>query len=69
MQLIDLYTFNYGYIGSRATGNGAGCYMVAGPDWKGETPEGIKKVFRCETEFSLAIYPHPALQPRATSTT
>jgi hypothetical protein len=54
--LTDLYTCNYGYIGSRATGNGAGTYMIAGPNWKGETPEGIKKVFRCETEFSLVLY-------------
>jgi hypothetical protein len=56
VQLIDLYTFNYGYIGSRATGNGAGCYLVAGPNWKGDAPQGVKKVFRCETEFSLAAY-------------
>jgi hypothetical protein len=28
VQLIDLYTDNYGYTGSRATGNGAGCYLV-----------------------------------------
>ena len=45
VQLIDMYTFNYGYIGSRATGNDAGCFMVAGPEWKGDTPAGIKKVF------------------------
>jgi hypothetical protein len=56
VQLIDLYTFNYGYVGSRATGNDAGCYMVAGPEWKGETPKGIKKVFNSETQFSLLIY-------------
>jgi hypothetical protein len=56
VQLIDLYTFNYGYIGSRATGNGAGNYMVAGPSWKGEKPQGIDKVFLCETDFSMAIY-------------
>lgn len=56
VQLVDMYTFNYGYIGSRATGNQAGCYLVAGPGWKGEKPAGIDKVFRCETEFSLAIY-------------
>jgi hypothetical protein len=55
VQLVDLYTFNYGYVGSRATGNGAGTYMIAGPNWKGETPEGVKKVFRCETDFSMAI--------------
>ena len=56
VQLIDMYTFNYGYIGSRATGNGAGCYVVAGPDWHGETPPGIDKVFHSETQFGLAIY-------------
>jgi hypothetical protein len=56
VQLVDMYTFNYGYIGSRATGNGAGAYMIAGPGWKGETPPGIKKVFRCETFFSLVGY-------------
>jgi hypothetical protein len=33
VQLEDGNTFNYGYIGSRATGNDAGDYIVAGPDW------------------------------------
>ncbi len=56
VQLIDGNTYNYGYIGSRATGNDAGDYMVVGPDWKGETPDGIEKVFRSSTQFSLAIY-------------
>ena len=56
VQLIDMYTFNYGYIGSRTTGNGAGTFLVAGPSWKGETPPGVKKAFRCETDFSMAIF-------------
>src|SRR5215475_4091529 len=56
VQLCDGNTFNYGYIGSRATGNDAGDYMVAGPDWKGETPAGIKKVFRSSTQFGLTIF-------------
>ncbi|MFO1406521.1 MAG: DUF1254 domain-containing protein [Steroidobacteraceae bacterium] len=56
VQLTDLYSFNYGYIGSRATGNDAGCYMIAGPDWSGETPKGIAKVFHSETQFSFVIY-------------
>ena len=56
VMLCDGNTFNYGYIGSRATGSEAGDYMVAGPDWKGETPAGIKKVFRSTTQFSLAVY-------------
>jgi hypothetical protein len=56
VMLCDGNTYNYGYIGSRATGSEAGDYMVAGPDWKGETPAGIKKVFRSTTQFSVAGY-------------
>ena len=56
VQLEDGNTFNFGYIGSRATGNDAGDYMVVGPDWQGETPAGIKKVFRSSTQFAVAGY-------------
>src|SRR5438046_9175050 len=56
VQLIDAYTFDFAYIGSRTTGNGGGSYLVAGPNWKGETPKGVKKVFRSETEFVFAVY-------------
>ena len=42
-ELCDGNTFNYGYIGSRATGNEAGNYMVVGPDWKGETPPASRR--------------------------
>jgi hypothetical protein len=56
VMLCDGNTFNYGYIGSRATGSEPGDYLVAGPDWKGQTPPGIKKVFRSSTQFSLVAY-------------
>ena len=56
VMLCDGNTFNYGYIGSRATGNDASSFLVAGPGWQGETPAGIKKVFRSTTAFSLAVY-------------
>lgn len=56
VQLEDGNTFNYGYIGSRATGNEPGDYLVAGPEWQGETPAGIKQVFRSSTQFSIALY-------------
>ena len=56
VMLCDGNTYNYGYIGSRATGSEAGDYMVVGPDWMGATPPGIKKVFRSSSQFSLAGY-------------
>ena len=43
-------------MGSRTTGNDAGCYMVAGPDWKGGTPADIKEVFHSETQFGAVGY-------------
>jgi len=56
VQLIDMYTHNFDYLGSRATGNEKGSYLIAGPNWKGETPKGIKEVIHAETELILAIY-------------
>jgi len=56
IQLIDLYTFNFDYIGSRTTGNGGGHFLITGPDWQGEVPEGITQVIRAETELAVAIY-------------
>ena len=56
VQLIDGNTYNFGYIGSRATGTEPGDYLVVGPDWKGETPAGIKKVFPSTTPFTLALF-------------
>lgn len=56
VQLIDLYTHNFDYIGSRTTGNGGGHFLIAGPGWQGETPDGITKVIRCETEIAMALF-------------
>lgn len=56
VQLIDMYTFNFDYISPRTAGHDGGSFLVAGPNWKGEIPAGIKKVFRAETEFVMAAY-------------
>ena len=64
VQLIDGNTYNYGYIGSRATGSEPGHYMVVGPDWKGETPAGIKKVFTSTTPFSLSLFRTQLFNPK-----
>jgi len=56
VQLIDLYTHNFAYLGSRTTGNGGGNFLLAGPGWKGSTPEGIEQVIRSETEMVFAAY-------------
>lgn len=54
-QLMDAYSNNFDYIGSRATGTDAGRYLIVGPDWKGETPKDVLKVFKSPTNLVWAI--------------
>ncbi len=56
LQMIDLYTYNFAYVGTATTGNGAGKYLLAGPNWKGEAPEGIEKVIQSDTDFVFVVY-------------
>lgn len=56
LQFIDLYTFNFAYVGSRTTGNGAARFLLVGPHWTGAKPEGIHSVIRAETDFAFVFY-------------
>jgi hypothetical protein len=49
VQLIDLYTHNFGYLGARAFGNEGGDFLIAGPGWQGEQLAGVRAVVPCET--------------------
>jgi hypothetical protein len=62
-QFIDLYTFNFAYVGSRATGNDGGDYLLAGPRWTGEAPAGIKAVIRCETDLAYILFRTQLFRP------
>jgi hypothetical protein len=55
-QLVDLYTYNFAYLGTRAYGNDGGSFMIAGPCWNGATPAGIKAVIHTETQFGYALF-------------
>ena len=49
-QLVDSATNNFAYIGTRATGNKAGKFALAGPDWNGTLPEGVRLI-HCPSYF------------------
>jgi hypothetical protein len=55
-QMIDLYTYNFAYIGTRAFGNDGGTFLIAGPGWKGDEPAGMKEVIRTETQFAYLLF-------------
>lgn len=56
VQLIDLYSQNIAYLGTRSTGNNGGHYMVAGPDWKGQQPVDVDRVIYSESSLVYALY-------------
>ncbi|PWS34953.1 cell envelope protein [Falsiroseomonas bella] len=56
VMICDGNTYNVGYIGSRATGQGAGSWLIVGPGWQGQTPAGIKGVIRSTTWFTMAAF-------------
>jgi hypothetical protein len=55
-QLVDLYTYNFAYLGTRAFGNEGGTFMIAGPGWNGSAPAGVKAVLHSETQFAYALF-------------
>jgi hypothetical protein len=63
LQFVDGYTYNFAYVGSRTTGNGGGKYLLAGPNWKGEKPDGINEVIRSDTDLALVVYRTQLLGP------
>jgi hypothetical protein len=54
-QLVDLYTFNFAYLGTRSYGNDGGFFLIAGPNWNGDTPKGIKAVLKAQTQFAYLL--------------
>ncbi len=55
LQLIDLYTNNVDYPGTRVDGNGGGDFLITGPGWKGDIPKGIKRVIEMPTALAIGI--------------
>lgn len=56
LQFVDTYTHNFAYVGSTTTGNDGGSFLVAGPGWKGEVPEGVNQVIHSETDLVLVPF-------------
>ena len=55
VQLVDLYTHNFGAITSSEAGVAGGSYLIVHGTGSGDAPEGIARVIPCETTLALAI--------------
>ncbi|MCW2084762.1 UNVERIFIED_ORG: hypothetical protein M2193_006937 [Bradyrhizobium japonicum] len=64
LQLMNMWTDDFGSIGSRTTGTGAGNFLVAGPKWNGTAPSDIKDIYRCPTRFAWLLVQMSAAGPQ-----
>lgn len=53
-QVVDLRTDSFADLGAMY-GTRPGCYLLVGPDWKGQVPKGITKIFRSSTNTGMLI--------------
>ena len=44
LEFLDAYTNDFAHIGTRATGSDGGTYLIAGPNWKWQVPQGMTKI-------------------------
>jgi hypothetical protein len=54
LQFVDAWTNNFAYIGHRATGTGAGSFLLVGPDWDGGAPDDVT-VIRLPTTVASIV--------------
>ncbi len=53
-QVVDLRTDSFASLG-KMYGTTPGFYLLAGPNWKGQVPQGITKVFRAKTGTGFVV--------------
>ena len=56
VEIVDMWTNAFAYIGGKTTGYKGGLFALVGPGWHGKLPKGIKRI-HCPTSWVL-------LQPR-----
>src|SRR5215469_2011052 len=44
LQLLDMWTDSFAGVGKRTTGTGTGNFVVVGPSWLGELPQGLQRI-------------------------
>ena len=54
LQFVDAWTNNFAYVGHRATGTGAGAFLLVPPGWDGAAPDGAT-VIRVPTAVASIV--------------
>ena len=66
MQALNMWTDDFGSVGTRTPATKSGDFLIAGPKWEGEgtAPEGIKETFRSSTRYAMILVQISAASPK-----
>lgn len=64
VQLMNMWTDDFGSVGTRTSGNRGGRFLVAGPKWNGTPPSDVKDVYRCSTRYGWLLVQMAAAGPQ-----
>ena len=64
VQLMNMWTDDFGSFGTRVSGNAGGKFLIAGPKWNGAPPPGVKDVYRCSTRYGWVLVQYAAKGPQ-----
>ena len=54
-EIASMTSDNFAYVGTRTTGSKAGDFAIVGPDWKGQLPNGVRKLNTSPTNAVLIL--------------
>jgi hypothetical protein len=54
-ELSAMTSDNFDYVGQRTTGSKAGSFLIPGPGWEGEVPDGVTAVAPSPTPWALCL--------------
>lgn len=55
IQLMEMYSDIFAYVGTRETGGKAAAWLLVGPDWQGATPKGVAGIIRSPTTTGMLL--------------
>lgn len=55
IQMMEMFSDIFAYVGTRATGGKAGKHLLVGPQWAGETPVGVDTIIRAPQDRGMLI--------------
>ena len=55
MQAMNMWTDDFASAGTRTPATKSGDFLIAGPEWNGTAPTGIKETFRSSTRYAWVL--------------